>query len=159
MQPMSAAYVHTDEGELSFVTLMCCHYRYCTYEREWEGIMTERPRLSRPRYRRAGPRPPRIRSHCRFRNKGTEYVSEYGISCRNRGPEYVKESGGNAGERQCKATMRPSPTPTIVTRLTKVRGRLACRWGYIRNPIVALEKAATESVRNFCITWLRCTTK
>ena len=37
------------EGVLLFITEICCTYRDSTYKREWEGIMTECPRLSRPR--------------------------------------------------------------------------------------------------------------
>ena len=41
--------------------------------------------------------PPRVRSHCHFRKRGTEYVSGSGMKWMSR---------------WCKATMRPSPTPT-----------------------------------------------
>jgi hypothetical protein len=40
------AYV-INEGALLFDTVICCTYRDYPYKREWGGIMTEGPRLSR----------------------------------------------------------------------------------------------------------------
>ena len=42
------AYDCVDEGGLSFVIVILCHYRDDPYKRERRGIMTEGPRLSRP---------------------------------------------------------------------------------------------------------------
>ena len=73
--------------------------------RRWQHTSTEgrRPFRSLPRERSSAPLavmaskpgcpPGRVRSHVRFRNRGNEYVSEYGITWR-----------------WCKATMRTSPT-------------------------------------------------
>jgi hypothetical protein len=72
-----------------------------------QGCGPSRHRLSRlcrlPPLRRASqPRPrPRVRSYCRFRKRGTEYVSESGIK---------RMSGG--AKRQCdRAPPRPRPQP------------------------------------------------
>jgi hypothetical protein len=45
------------------------------------------------RHRRALVREPRVRSHCRLRNRAAEYISEW----------------HKVDKQQCKTTMRPSP--------------------------------------------------
>jgi hypothetical protein len=52
---------------------------------------------------------PGVRSHCRFKIRGTEYVSESGLKL--------------TGERSYKATMRPSPSGALARR----RGEQALR--------------------------------
>jgi hypothetical protein len=82
---------------------------------------------------------PGVRSHCRFRNRGAEYVSESGITWMS-GAEYVIESGvkwmrGGAkrqcGRALCGASRSSRPTAAETARSSLVQGDtviLHCHW-------------------------------
>jgi hypothetical protein len=71
----------------------------------------------------------RVRSHCRFRNRGTEYVSEYGVK-RVGGDKATKRRGDSA-------TMRARRRALVQARVLDIEARWLVGGGDLGGPVDA----------------------